>query len=136
MIKDWFNDSYADPFEGEWKGVSNRVYDPNYDYNSMTLDDFITENKLNDDKNFRHYAAKHHIVPWHSDGYDINKLNLLLNTYRNIAEQEAKLDAKRALESDNPTGITNPADVISSVKVTDVDNDGDEDVVVKEGSYW
>jgi hypothetical protein len=135
MIKDWFNDNYFDPFEGEWAGRSNKyAYDPNY--SAMTLEDFITENKLNDDKNFRHYAAKHHIVPWHSDGYDTNKLNLLLNTYRNIAEQEAKLDAKKALESDNPTGITNPADIISSVKVTDVDNDGDDDVVVKEGSYW
>ena len=135
MIKDWFNDSYFDPFEGEWVGVSNKyIYDPNY--SSMTLEDFITENKLSDDKNFRHYAAKHHIVPWNSDGYDINKLNLLLDTYRNITKREAKLDAKRALDNDNPTGIMNPADVIHSIKVTDADNDGDEDVIVKEGSYW
>ena len=134
MIKDWFNDSYFDPFESEWEGRPNRyTYDPNY--NTMTLDDFITENKLGDDKNFRHYAAKHHVVPWETDGYDINKLNQLLSTYKSIAEREAKLDAKRALESDSPTGIINPADIISNVKVTDVDKDGDEDVVV-EGNYW
>lgn len=36
---------------------------------------------------------------------------------------------------DNPTGIVNPADYISKIKVADVDNDGDGDVIV-EGSYW
>lgn len=151
MIKDWFNDNYFDPFEGEWEGRPNRyTYDPNY--STMTLDDFITENKLGDDKNFRRYAAKHHVSPEWTDGYNINKLNLLLSIYKNIAAREAKLDAKRALESNNPTGIANPADYIGKVTIEkDTDNDGDidtkitktkdkdgdedEDVAV-EGSYW
>lgn len=127
MIKDWFNDSYFDPFEGEWTNRPGRYkIDPNY--MSMTLDDFITEKKLNDDKNFLHYAAKHHVVPWHTDGYDLNKLNTLLDTYKKILKHEAQLDAKKALENDNPTGIANPAEYMSSVTKTEEDTNGDGNI--------
>ena len=126
MIKDWFNGDYFDPFEGEWEYRPGRYkVDPNYV--SMTLDDFIAEKKLNDDKNFLYYAAKHHVVPWHSDGYDLNKLNFLLDTYKKILKHEAQLDAKKAPKNDNPTGIANPAEYI--------DNNNDDSENNTE-SYW
>lgn len=138
MIKDWFSNDYFDPFESEWENRPGKYkVDPNY--MSMTLDDFITENKLGDDKNFKTYAAKHHIVPW-SDGYDTKKLDQLLLTYKNILDYEAKRDAKAATESDSsPTGIHNPADYLPAMRVgdayekqtvyEDIDDDGDVDKI-------